>query len=805
MPQDYSSTKTDSDIEQNQQQEGSSSSSSSPKKAKGNVPSFLEPALTWASQAIGTSKGEYAPLINRGKGTLELPRQTKRKIIVTVAAIVSAIVIFGGVVVWTIANSSESEHKVPRRKLTDPEKVIIQVPSADLLREYLQTYTSESHLAGSDGDKRQAEWTRDKFIEFGIENTMIETYYPLLNTPIDRQLAIVSGPEEFQYKASLTEDVVEEDETSYDPNTVPTFHGYSKNGTALGPVVYANYGRVEDFQYLANQGIQLNGTIALMRYGGAFRGLKIRAAEQFGCIGALIYSDPIDDGPIGKENHDNPAKAYPEGPWRSPSSVQRGSVQYASMLTGDPLTPGWAATENATRLNRDESTGLPQIPSLPLSYRDALPLLRATENLGVRNDQDWAGGSEEVSYFSGPSEGNVYLANIVDDHIGPIWNVVGRIEGDEEPDHAIIIGNHRDAWVYGAVDPSSGSAALLELVRTLGVLLKQGWKPRRTLIIVSFDAEEYGMVGSTEWVEDHRDWLSEHASVYLNVDMGVAGPNFMANACPSLRRVLYEVTHKVSDPGSKNNETIYDTWKQLSNEETPIVGQLGSGSDFVSFISHVGITSVDFAFTGDYGVYHSNYDSFHWMEKFGDPTFEYHSALVKIWGLLTLRFTDDPVLPLYPGDYSKEIQEYAKKLPISDITLGGPYKEFFKSLKKLAKTTRRFERRRERLVEELNNGTLTDKDLPSVIYKRMKVANERLTHFERGFIDPEGLKDRSWFKHILYAPHMWTGYHSQVFPALSEALESGDTEEIQYAINQTASRIRAASKYLKEDYDEDDD
>ena len=197
------------------------------------------------------------------------------------------------------------------------------------------------------------------------------------------------------------------------------------------------------------------------------------------------------------------------------------------------------------------------------------------------------------------------------------------------------------------------------------------------------------------------------------------------------------------------------------------------------------------------------------MEKFGDPTFEYHSTLVKIWGLLTLRFTDDPILPLYPGDYSTEIHEYAKKLPISDTTFGGPYKEFFKSLKKLAKTTRRFERRRERLVERLdeeyNNGTSTDEELPSVLFKRMKKANERLTHFERGFIDPEGLKDRSWFKHILYAPHMWTGYHSQVFPALSEAIESGDAEEIQHAINQTASRIRAAGKYLKADYDEDDD
>ncbi|KAI9492132.1 hypothetical protein BDB00DRAFT_977223 [Zychaea mexicana] len=806
MPQDYSSTKhqNDGDLEQSQEGPSSSSSSSPPQRPNKNVPPFLEPAMKWILEAVGSSKGEYAPLINRGKGTLELPRKTRRKVIVTVAAIVGTLFIIGGLIAYTIMHSGgEKKHRAPR--FTDPEKVIIDVPSSISVREFLRTYTSEAHLAGSEADKRQAEWTRDKFIEFGISDTKIETYYPLLNYPIDRQLAIVSGPEELRYKASLKEDVVEEDKTSFDPDAVPTFHGYSKNGTALGPVVYANYGRVEDFQFLVDRGVNLKGTIALMRYGGAFRGLKVRAAEQFGCIGALIYSDPIDDGPVGKENHNNPALSYPGGPWRSPSSVQRGSVQYASLLTGDPLTPGWAATEHAERLNRDDSPGLPQIPSLPLSYQDALPLLRATQNHGVCEGEDWAGGLDQIEYCSGPSEGNVYLANIVDDHTAPIWNVVGRIEGAEEPEHAVILGNHRDAWVYGAVDPSSGSAAMLELVRTLGALLKKGWKPRRTIIIVSFDAEEYGMVGSTEWVEDHRDWLNEHASVYVNVDMGVSGPNFMAKACPSLRQVLYDVTSQVEDPRS-NGGSVYEAWRQLTNADTPAVGQLGSGSDFVAFISHVGISSVDFRFEGDYGVYHSNYDSFHWMEKFGDPTFKYHETLVKIWGLLTLRLSDDPVLPLYPGDYSAEIKEYAEKLPIYE-TFGGPYKPFLKSLKKLTKATRRFERRRGRLVERLEEefSNSTDSDLPSVLSKRMRVANERLTHFERGFIDPEGLKGRPWFKHILYAPHILTGYQSQVFPALSEALESGDTEEIGQAIQQTAGRIRAAIELLKADFDDDED
>ncbi|KAI8145568.1 hypothetical protein BJV82DRAFT_604242 [Fennellomyces sp. T-0311] len=808
MPQDYAAVnQQDGDLEQRQ---GPSSSSSKP------TSSYLEPALKWIAEAVGSSKGENAPLINRGKGTLDLPRKTIRKIIVTVCSIVGVIFIIGAVITWAVMCNGEEPKAPPKKKLTDPEKIVVGVPSSDSVREYLRTYTSEPHLAGTDADKRQAEWTRDKFLEFGISDTKIETYYPLLNYPLEQRLAIVSGPEELRYEASLKEDIVDEDKTSSNPNATAIFHGYSKNGTALGPVVYANYGRFEDFQLLVDRGINLQGTIALMRYGGAFRGLKLRAAEQFGCIGGLVYSDPLDDGPVAKQNYDSPAKAYPEGPWRPPSSVQRGSVQYASIVTGDPTTPGWAATENAERIERDESPGMTQIPSLPLSYKDALPLLRATQSRGVCDGEDWAGGLEGIEYCSGPTEGDVYLANIVEDKITPIWNVIGRIEGNEEPDRAIILGNHRDAWVFGAVDPSSGSAAMLELVRTLGILVKKGWKPRRTIIIASWDAEEYGMVGSTEWVEDHRDWLNEEAIAYVNVDMGVGGSQFMARGCPSLRQVVYEVTREVLDPGSNNDQTIYEAWRQQTNEDTPEFGLLGSGSDFIGFISHIGISSLDFAFRGDYGVYHSNYDSFHWMEKFGDPTFKYHETLVKIWGLLALRLADDRILPLYPGDYSTELGKYVKKLPIYESfagpletyeTFGGPYKPFFKSLKKLAKATRRFERRRGRLEGRLEDefGNATDTELPSVIFKRMKEANERLMHFERGFIDPDGLKDRPWFKHVIYAPEIDTGYSSQVFPALAEAFKSGDTEQIGLAIQQTTSRIAAATELLKADYDGDDD
>lgn len=345
--------------------------------------------------------------------------------------------------------------------LSNAEKLILELPSNQSVHDYLKKYTSVAHLAGTENDKQQAEWTRDQFESFGLD-AKIDTYWPLLNYPIAHRFAIVSGPKKFRYEAKLTEDPVGEDETSKNPNVIPTFHGYSKNGTVTGRVVYANYGRVQDFQFLKDQNIELEGTIALVRYGGSFRGLKVRAAEVFGCAGVLIYSDPIDDGPLNKdERNGNPAESYPKGPWRSKSSAQRGSVQYLSLVTGDPLTPGYAATEHAERINPEDSPGLAKIPSLPLSWEDALPILQATQGLGVKGGDDWAGGLEEVDYFSGPTEGEAILINHIENKITPIWNVIARIPGTEEADKAIILGNHRDAWVYGAVDPSSGSASLV--------------------------------------------------------------------------------------------------------------------------------------------------------------------------------------------------------------------------------------------------------------------------------------------------------------------------------------------------------
>ncbi|KAF7725324.1 hypothetical protein EC973_009663 [Apophysomyces ossiformis] len=746
--------------------------------------SFLNRVRHWWNG----SGSEYTPLINRQKMTLEPPRPSKRNTILAVALVILGLIAFGLTIhLWT------KNEITAGRQLTVSERLILDLPSTEHLRKNLKKYTSRAHLAGSKGDKYTAEWTKKKLLEYGLANTTIETYWPLLNYPERRRLAIISGPEELRYEATLREAAVDEDPTSKNPDVVPTFHGYSKNGTARGPVIYANYGRREDFQYLVDQGVKVNGTIALVRYGGAFRGIKVKAAEDFGCVGALVYSDPIDDGPVDKEGypHVNPAKPYPEGPWRSPSSVQRGSVFQLQYGAGDPLTPGWPSTENATRLPQDEVTTLVSIPSLPLSYEDALPLLKATQNHGVRGDGDWVGGLEGVDYYSGPSEGLVELVNEVEYKITPIWNVISTIKGTEEPEKLIILGsdlsygNHRDAWVYGAVDPNSGSAALLELGRVFGKLLKTGWRPKRTIILASWDAEEYALVGSTEWGEDHREWLSQTGAVYINVDVAVSGPHFEAGASPSLDRLLYEVTRLVPDP--RTGGSVYDAWAEHTNRTSkpspkPFISNLGSGSDFVVFLDHLGIASMNLGFQGDYGVYHSNYDSFHWMSKFGDPQFEYHQAMVKIWGLLALRLADDEILPLYPLDYAHKLEEYVERL--NEYIRPYTYPSLHRSVRKLIHASQHFEEYIDSLTDRKDRK------------KAIETVNNQLAFFERSFLDPKGLIGRSWYKHVVYAPGLWTGYSSQVFPNIAEAMDEGNFTQARYAEKRVIRSVKLATDSL---------
>ncbi|KAI9494175.1 hypothetical protein BDB00DRAFT_762385 [Zychaea mexicana] len=680
------------------------------------------------------------------------------------------------------------------------------LPSSQYIREYFHHYASVTHLAGSANDQAQAVWTRDKFIEFGIEDTQIETYYPLMNYPIKRRLAIVDGPQELLYEAKLQETPVAEDATQRD-GRIPTFHAYSADGNVTGHVVYVHYGRLEDFNFLSSQGLNFTDTIALIRNGMVSRGLKIRAAEMFGCSGVLLYSDPSDDGPANKETDDGvPALAYPNGPWRSASSVERGTVHYLSVYPGDPLTPGYAATENATRLEMEQARALPRIPSLPISWSDAKPLLKATETFGLRSEQSgWQGGLVGVNYYSGPSEAKVNMVNLNEYKIAPIWNVVGRIQGSEEPNRAIIIGNHRDAWGYGAADPSSGSAVMLELVRVLGIMLEQGWQPRRTIIVASWDAEEFGTVGSTEWVEDHKDWLSEEAVAYINVDTAVTGPNFDAQSSPLLMQLLYEITDEVIDPHT--SKTVFEAWKARHQKETagkgmepdelafPMAKPLGAGSDFVAFQDHVGISSLNLKFKGDYGVSHSNYDSIYWMENFGDPTFEYHRTMVRIWGLLVMRLSTDWLLPMHPLDYSNEIARYSAHISNLQGCLALP--ELSAAVAALQDRCIKLEKKLRKYQHKIDKGKHNKK-----LRKHVRKSNEHLTQMERAFIDPQGLPGREWYRHIIYAPAMWNGYDVQVFPAIHEAMHMKNPATIREMEERAAVVVNNALNVLNGHYDD---
>lgn len=703
----------------------------------------------------------------------------------------------------------------------DPAQIFMQIPSTERLREHLRYYASGTHVAGI--NHTQAIYTRDFFENQGIDAKVVE-YYPWLNYPVDQRVALFDPEtEKVAFEAGLKEDVIPGDSATDDPNNLPAFHGMSADGNVTGQLVYANYGSLEDLSALKAAGISIRDKIVLVRYGGMLRGLKVYAAGLEGARGVLIYSDPAEDGyGVGK--------VYPEGPWRPESSFQRGSVSLLQVYPGDPLTPGYPATKDAPRLDPRDVKCLNRIPSLPLSYRDAKPLLRALAGHG-KNASDvgshWVGGlaSQGVEYWTGPSALHVNLLNRVEFKQAPIQNVIGTIKGWEDPERAVIIGNHRDAWCAGAADPSSGSAALLELARGFGELLKLGWRPRRTIVLASWDAEEYSLVGSTEWVEENVDWLRADAVAYVNVDVAVAGGEFYAQASPILKGILYDTAKAVPYPHS--NQSLYDAWLEQSlgnsgdgdifskdslKKSLPPVPPLGSGSDFTAFMSHVGVSSLNMVFEGKLGTYHSNYDSFKWMTTFVDPDMAIHQAMARLWGLVTLRLADDAVLDMRPVDYAKDLKLYIQEIRnhvasrIYKAKDGAAMMSASKKLRHLRFAQRRMlidahalERNKRHLRStygegcQMKNGRRRQRCL-----KLRKSINDRVARLERHFIDAEGIPDREWYKHVLTSPGRWMGYGPQVFPVLAEAADDQDWKKFKQYEKRTAEIVREAAWFLRE-------
>ncbi|WP_263353488.1 M28 family metallopeptidase [Acidicapsa acidisoli] len=634
----------------------------------------------------------------------------------------------------------------------------LAVPDAKLAGQELKTLTAKPHLASSKEDHETAEYVAQKFKAAGLD-TEIVPYRVLLNQPRkvsfeardDSGAVISTGP---------TREHVSSDPFQDDPRVVMPFNGSSGSGDVTGEVVYANYGRLEDFDELAAQHIDLHGKIVLVRYGANFRGVKVYIAEQRGAIGVLIYSDPQDDGYFQGD-------AYPNGPWRPETGVQRGSVQYLFKYPGDPQTPGVASTPDlpdSARLDPLKTGNQPSIISIPISYHDASPILQALKGPSV--PKGWQ-GALPFSYHIGGTGASVHLISDQDYQVRTIWDVIGKIKGTQAPDNWVVIGNHRDAWVYGAVDPNSGTAAMLEAVHGFGALLKTGWKPKRTIVVASWDAEEEGLIGSTEWTEQYEKTL-EHAVGYFNVDVAVAGSEFGAEAVPSLKQFIREVTKEVPSP---KGGTVYEQWKlaaageardsntgHITHANAPsedvTVGDLGSGSDFTPFLQHVGVPSTDIGSHGSYGVYHSVFDNYAWYVQNADPSFVYLQEMARVLGLEALHMADTDVLPYDYVTYGKEISSYLDTAKHKATAKGIDFASAEAAVARFSKA-----------AEAVRSRQLA----PGSDLSRL---NATLRETESDFISQAGLPNRPWYKHTIYAPGEYTGYAAVVIPGVNEALDA---------------------------------
>jgi N-acetylated-alpha-linked acidic dipeptidase len=669
------------------------------------------------------------------------------------------------------------------------EKTFLSAPDPKLAEEHLRILTQAPHMAGTVEDKATADYVAEKFRNAGLDTEIVE-YRVWMNYPseISVDLTAPAGVE----MHGPTRERVDSDPYQDDARVVTPFNSMSPSGDVEADVVYANYGTPEDFEKLEKLKVDVRGKIVLVRYGQNFRGVKVLLAQEHGAAGVIIYSDPSDDGWRRGDK-------YPDGPWRPDTGVQRGSVGYMFEFPGDPTTPGIASVPSlpdSKRISPDQSAQLPKIPVTPLSYRDAWPILQHLA--GPDSPREWQ-GSLPFTYHIGPGPSRVKMHLKQDYQFRTLWDVIGRAKGAESPDQWVVSGNHRDAWVYGAVDPNSGTAALLEAVHGIGALLKSGWKPKRTLVFGSWDGEEEGLIGSTEWVEQHEADL-RNAPAYFNVDVAVTGPRFGASAVPSLKQFLRDVTKAVPSP---KGGTVYEAWQKASQPESqpqseavsenrrmpaaPVrgdvpVGDLGSGSDYSAFLQHLAIPSTDMSSSGPYGVYHSVFDNFAWFKKFGDPDFVYEQEMARLLGLEAVRMADADVIPYDYEEYGKEISAYLETAEKrSKDKLGENTLDFFA----VNAAARRFQAAGAKMLAKQRN--------PPADAARL---NQVLIDTERALLVPEGLPHRPWFRHPIYAPGEYTGYAAVVIPGVNEALDKGDGDRARQQLAVLAAALERAAKTL---------
>jgi N-acetylated-alpha-linked acidic dipeptidase len=673
------------------------------------------------------------------------------------------------------------------------ETRFLAVPDPKLAEQHLRTLTQSPHMAGTPEDKATADYVAQKFRDAGLDTEIVE-YKVWINYPVEVSVDI-TAPAGVQMHGP-TREHVEGDPYDDDPRVVMPFNGMSPSGDAEADVVYANYGTPEDFEKLQKLNVDVRGKIVLVRYGQNFRGVKEFIAQEHGAAGVIIYSDPFDDGWRRGDK-------YPDGPWRPDTGVQRGSVGYMFEFPGDPTTPGIASLPSlpdSKRISPDQSAQMPKIPVTPLSYHDAMPIL---QNLGGPDSpREWQ-GSLPFTYHVGPGPVRVKMHLKQDYQFRTLWDVIGRARGSELPDEWVVAGNHRDAWVYGAVDPNSGTAAMLETVHGVGDLLKSGWKPKRTIIFCSWDGEEEGLMGSTEWAEQHEAELV-NAPAYFNMDVAVSGPKFGASAVPSLKQFLRDIAKAV--PSAKGG-TVYEAWQKADqpgaastqspteaigdSRRTPAasvksdvpVGDLGSGSDYSAFQQHLGVPSTDVTSSGPYGVYHSVFDNFAWFKKFGDPDFLYEQQMARVFGLEALRMADADVLPYDYEVYGKEVSAYLEAAGKRAETKFGEHALDFGAVNIAAKH-----------FQEAGAKILSKQKNPAANPARI---NQALRGAERALLVPEGLPHRAWFRHSIYAPGEYTGYAAVVIPGVNEAIDKGDADRARRQLATLAAALDRAAKTLE--------
>jgi N-acetylated-alpha-linked acidic dipeptidase len=675
---------------------------------------------------------------------------------------------------------ADAEHSLERK--------LQGIPDAEHAESNLRQLTSQPHMAGTEASHQVAEWLRDQYRSFGFDAEIV-TYSAWIAHPREVKLELIAPSK----KALATpEQPVEADKDSSDSRAVMAFNTYSPSGEVTAPVVYVNYGTPEDYADLNTLGVSAEGKIVIARYGRNYRGIKARLAEEHKAIGLVIYSDPADDGYAAGD-------AFPRGPWRPMSGIQRGSILYTEYYPGDPLTPGVAATPSAKRIAVSDAVNLPRIPTMPINAQDAWAILEHLN--GPHVPRNWQGGLP-FTYHVGPGKSEVHMKLVMDYRQRPVYDVIAKLPGTDDGEW-VLLGNHHDAWVFGAADPSSGTAVMLETARALGELAKSGWKPRRTIVMCHWDAEEPGLIGSTEWVEANRAELQTKAVAYINTDVGVTGSNFGAAATPSLKELIRDVAREVPDP--RTGRSVYEMWRERASQakgspngtvrpelkaETPgevPVGALGAGSDFCPFYDFAGIPALDMGFGGDYGVYHSLYDDFYWMKQFGDPTFAYHATLARILGTVALRLDEADVLPFDYSAYAAEIERMERDLT---ARIGNQKGTEASDLKALSDATARLSASASEV-----SAALRAMSPAALIPTAQRDLNRALASVEQSLLTPDGLVGRPWYKHTVFAPGSYAGYAAEVLPGVNEALDRNDPATFhQEAAALAAALQRAAAR-----------